>query len=78
MDDGLAEVLEEFCTLNEFSGKAGTSASARVGGKQDARRQVAVVGVGPAAKAKAVADWGASPFQVGGFSLFGASYSING
>lgn len=61
MDGRLSEVLEEFCLLHEFAGKEGSTASARVGA---AARHVAVVGLGPAAAAKPVAAWGASPFQV--------------
>ena len=61
MDGRLSEVLEEFCLLHEFAGKEGSTASARVGA---ASRHVAVVGLGPAAAAKPIAAWGASPFQV--------------
>jgi hypothetical protein len=46
----------------------GSSASARLGGKA---RYVALVGLGKAAKAQAVAEWGASPFQVSRVCGFG-------
>lgn len=42
----------------------GSSASARAGGKA---HTVALVGLGTAHKAKPVAAWGASPFQVSGW-----------
>jgi hypothetical protein len=63
LDSEFKGLFSEFCTLNEFAGKEGTSASARYGQKQ---RHVALIGVGPAAKAKAVAEWGMSPFQAAG------------
>ena len=48
----------ELCPFGELQG---SSQSARLGGKA---RSIALVGLGKADKAKAVAEWGASPFQV--------------
>lgn len=59
----LSDIFSEFCQDQGFTGSLGETASARVGGNS-ACRYVALVGLGPGVKAKAVAEWGTSPFQV--------------
>jgi hypothetical protein len=51
----------QLCSYRQALVLQGSSQSARLGGKA---RSIALVGLGKAGKAKAVADWGASPFQV--------------
>ncbi|KAK9843719.1 hypothetical protein WJX81_003551 [Elliptochloris bilobata] len=66
LDKSLGGLLTELVELNKFTGKAGSSAFARLGGSA---RVAGLVGMGKLEKAKPVAEWGPSAFQALGAAV---------
>ncbi|GAB4822773.1 hypothetical protein N2152v2_009819 [Parachlorella kessleri] len=75
LDGAFDGALSEIVSLLEFKGKKGSSQVVRCG-KGSAARFVGLCGLGPAEKAKPVADWGASPFQTLGACVASAAKSV--